>query len=325
MSGTTSEPYDEIELPAARSNRPVTLAHRVEYALALALGGFFRIIGVDAASTVGGGFLRAVGPMIAPIHRRGVVNLRLAFPEMSEAEIGAVLRDVWENIGRTAAEFSHLGRFAFEAGGRVVIEGREKFDAVITGGKPAVFISGHFANWEVMPIVMHAVGLDYGFIYRAANNPLVDGLIIKTRGKVMTRRQMPKGRRGGRDMIETLKSGASLAMLVDQKLTSGGIASPLFGRSAMTAPAAARLALKFRAPVIPVEIERVRGATFRVIVGDPLTFVPSGEAVADTQALTDRINLEIERMIRARPGQWLWLHRRWGKEIAADAGEVKSR
>lgn len=310
-----SDAADEIELPAARSNRPVTFAHRVEYALALTLGGFFRLVGVDAASAIAGRFLRVVGPMIGPIHRRGVANLQLAFPEMSAADISATLRDVWENIGRTGAEFSHLEKFDPDIGGRVTIVGREKLDAIIAGERPAVFVSGHFANWEVIPRTMHAAGVDYAFVFRAANNPLVDALIIRTRAKVMSRRQIPKGKRGGRDLIDSLKSGVSLALLVDQKLTSG-IPSPLFGRPAMTAPAAARLALKFGAPVITIGIERISGARFRLTVGDPIPMEVSGDAVADTQSLTDRINLEIERMIRQRPGQWLWLHRRWGKDVA---------
>ncbi len=309
-----SEAAEEITLPAPRSNRPVTLAHRGEYALALAVGGFFRVVGVDAASAIAGGFLRAIGPLIGPIHRRGLVNLRIAFPNWTDAEIAATLRNVWENLGRTAAEFSHLDCFSPDSGFRVQVEGREKFAAVIASGKPAIFVSGHFANWEVMSIVMQAVGLDYGVIYRAANNPLVDGLIIRTRAKVMSRRQIPKGKRGGRDMIEALRSGASLAMLVDQKLTSGGVPSLFFGRPAMTAPAPARLALKFDAPIIPLEIERTRGAHFRLTVNNPIAFEPTGDVNADTQALTDRINQELERMIRARPGQWLWLHRRWGKD-----------
>lgn len=309
-----SEALDDIELPAPRSNRPVTMLHRIEYALALALGGAFRLVGVDAASALAGRFLRAAGPLIGPIHQRGVANLRLAFPEMSAAEVQAVLRDAWENLGRTAAEFSHLGAFHPDEGGRIETVGRAKFDAVIASGSPAIFVSAHIANWEVMPVFMHAAGLDYAFVYRAANNPLVDGLIIRTRGAAMSRRQIPKGKRGGRDLIEALKAGASLAMLVDQKLTSGGIASPFFGVPAMTAPAAARLALKFGAPVIPIRNERLAGARFRIIVGDPIAFEPSGDANADAQALTDRINLEIETMIRHQPGQWLWFHRRWGKQ-----------
>ncbi|MDZ7629718.1 MAG: lysophospholipid acyltransferase family protein [Parvularculaceae bacterium] len=307
---------EDIELPEPRSNRPVTLMHRIEYALALTLGAFFRVLGVDAASAIAGGFMRRLGPLIGPITTRGRANLHLAFPDWSDKEVDAVLRDVWENIGRTGAEFSHLAAFDPDAGDRADIVGREKFEAVKASGKPAIFVSGHFANWEIMPRLMHAAGLDYAFVYRAANNPLIDALIIRERAKVMSRRQTPKGKRGGRDLIEALKAGVSLAMFVDQKLTSG-IPSPLFGRPAMTAPAAARLALKYGAPVMPVELERLGGARFRLTVGDALDFTPTGDANADTQALTDRINLELERMIRARPGQWLWFHRRWGKNIGA--------
>ncbi len=309
-----SEAAEEIELPAPRSNRPVTMLHRVEYALALLLGGLFRVIGLDAASALAGGFMRIVGPLIGPIHERGRATLKIAFPDWSRVDIETTLRAAWENIGRTAAEFSHLEKFDPDKGGRVEIAGRERFDAVIASGEPALFVSGHFANWEVTPRTMHAAGVDYCFVYRAANNPLVDGLIIRTRGKVMSRRQIPKGRRGGRDMLEALKAGVSLAMYVDQKLTSGGIPSPLFGRPAMTAPAAARLALKYGAPVIPVALARLGGARFRMTVGAPLKVALTGDANTDVQALTDRINLEIERMIRAAPGQWLWFHRRWGKD-----------
>lgn len=311
-----SETADEIALPAPRANRPVTLLHRVEYALALTLGGFFRLIGVDAASALAGGFMRAVGPLIGPIHKRGVTNVKIAFPEWSAAQVEETLREAWENIGRTAAEFSHLEKFDPDAGGRVEIVGREKFRAVIAGGKPAIFISGHFANWEVAPRAMHAAGVDYCLVYRAANNPLIDGLIIRTRGAVMSRRQIPKGKRGARDLLEALHAGVSLAMYVDQKLTSGGVASPLFGRPAMTAPAAARLALKYGAPVIPVYLARLNGARFRLTVDDAMPVAPSGDMTADVQALTDRINLEIERMVRAAPGGWLWFHRRWGKDAA---------
>ena len=306
---------EEIALPAARADRQVTFANRAEYALALILGAFFRLVGVDAASAIAGKFTRAVGPMIGPIQNRGRVNLNIAFPDMPETQKRAILCESWENLGRTAAEFAHLEKFDPDAApSRVDVAGCEKFEAIAQGGAPAIFISGHFANWEVGSIVMHALGVDYGVIYRAANNPLIDGLIIRERARVMSRRQIPKGKRGGRDMIEALKTGASLALLVDQKLNTGGVPSPFFGKAAMTAPAAARLSLKYSAPLIPIEIERIDGARFRVTAHEAIAFSPSGDLNADTQMLTDAINREIEKLIRKRPGQWLWLHRRWGKE-----------
>ena len=305
---------DEIELPAPRSNRPVTMLHRFEYGLVLMLGAFFRMIGLDAASALAGGFMRVAGPFIGAVHRRGEVNLRIAFPDWSEAQIEKTLRAAWENIGRTAGEFPHLRKFHSDAGGRVELIGREKIDAVIASGKPVVFVSGHFANWEVTPRTLHAAGLDYCFVYRPANNPLVDGLIIRTRGAVMSRRQIPKGRRGGRDMLEALAAGVSLAMYVDQKLNSGGVPTALFGKPAMTATAPARMALRFGAPVLPVDLVRLDGARFRMTIGEPLDFTPTGDTNADVEALTLRINREIERMARSAPGQWLWFHRRWGKD-----------
>ncbi len=306
---------EEIAEPPARGGRKATLANHAEYALAIALGLFFRTVGIDAASSIAGRLTRTLGPLIGPISNRARINLKIAFPDLSRQAVEAIIGDVWENLGRTTAEFAHLSKLDPDAGdARVEVAGRDKIEAVASGAKPAIFVSGHFANWEVMSIALHALGVRYVVIYRAANNPLIDALIIRERSKVMSRWQIPKGKRGGRDIIAALKAGASLGMLIDQKLTSGGVASPFFGKDAMTAPAAARLALKYSAPVIPIEIERLDGARFRVTARDAISFSPSGDINADTQALTDRFNLEIERMIRKRPGQWLWLHRRWPKE-----------
>jgi len=101
---------------------------------------------------------------------------------------------------------------------------------------------------------------------------------------------------------------------VDQKLNSG-ISVPFMGLPAMTAPAAARLALKYDAPLIQIELQRLKGAHFRFTVHDPLAFTPTGDTTADVEALTIKINEALEAQIRANPGQWLWFHRRWPKEL----------
>ena len=303
----------EIELPKRRSNRPITLMHRIEYGLALGLFAIFRLIGVDASSSLAGGFMGMLGPHLRSLSKRAEDNLKKAFPEWSETKIKRTTKEVWINLGRTAAEFAHLDKFRpFEEGGRVNVSGEDRLRAIAAGDGPVILISGHFANWEVMPVLFHRTGLRYSVVYRAANNPLIDELIIENRAAVMTRHQIPKGKRGGRALIETLKSGRSLAMLVDQKLNDG-IEAPFMGRPAMTAPAAARLALKFNLPVVPVSIERKNGAHFHVTICEPIRFEPAGDTTQDVLTLTTQINAELEKQIRARPGQWLWLHRRWPK------------
>jgi KDO2-lipid IV(A) lauroyltransferase len=99
-------------------------------------------------------------------------------------------------------------------------------------------------------------------------------------------------------------------MLVDQKLNDG-IAVPFFGRDAMTAPALARLALRFGSPVLPVRVERLPRARFRVVVEPPIRYQRSGDAARDTLALMTQVNQVLERWIRAKPDHWFWLHRRW--------------
>ncbi|MBT8473233.1 MAG: lysophospholipid acyltransferase family protein, partial [Marinicaulis sp.] len=314
----------EIALPERRSNRPITLGHRVEFIIARILLGFFRVIGIDAASFIAGKFLRITGPLIRPASRRGEENLRMAFPDWSDKKINAVMKDVWENLGRTGAEYAHLDKLHVSGENpRIISEGRDRVVDAFKNTNRAVFVTGHFANWEVSGIAAHQQELKFAVIYRALNNPLLDEWIIEKRGQVMTRRQIPKGIAGARPLIDALKQDYSLAFLADQKLNTGGIRVPFMGFDAMTAPAAARIAVRFNLPVIPNVVERLNGAYFKVTSYDPIEFLPSGDLVGDVEALTIKINEFLETEIRKNPGQWLWLHRRWaikGEPGAANGG-----
>lgn len=313
MSADGQNAPDEITLPARRADRPITAAHYAEFFLLKSLFFMFRIIGLTSSSFIAGKFCRYVGPLISAISNRGRDNLRLVFADWDRAQINHTLKDVWENLGRTTGEFAHLTKLTPTAPStKVEVRGQEKLNAIAAGKGPVIFVSGHLANWELMSIAFHEAGIDYGVVYRAANNPLVDDLIINERAKVMSRRQIPKGPRGARSLVETLKAGRSLAMLVDQKLNDG-IEAPFMGHGAMTAPTPARLALKFGVPLVPVSIEREPGPNFTITIHDPIEFTPTGNIDDDTIALTGHVNDAIGSMIRANPGQWLWLHRRWPK------------
>lgn len=307
-----------IALPERRANRPVTAGHRIEYGLMRVFLRFFRLLGVDRASAFSGRALRFIGPKLRSISRRGENNLRLIYPDWSDEKVRAVIADVWENLGRTAAEYAHLDRFHVDGEApRIISEGVENILPVFDDPGRAVFVSGHFANWEISGITANQLGLRFGVIYRALNNPLVDDFMIAKRARVTTRRQIPKGLAGARPMIDLLKEDISLAFLSDQKLNTGGIEVPFMGRPAMTAPAAARIALRFGLPIIPISTERLDGARFKVTTHRPIPFEPSGDLPADVAALTILINEALEKDIHARPGQWLWFHRRWTMKAPA--------
>lgn len=310
----TPPPNDEFDLPEARSNRPVRLSHRIEYAAARAILGLSSLLGLDRASALYGSALGAIGPRLRSISRRGEDNLRLIYPDWDDQKIRSVIKEVWTNLGRVGAEYPHLEKISTRGDApRITVSGVEDMMAAYERAGRAVFVTGHFANWEVAGITAHELGLPFGVVYRALNNPLLDAWIIRKRGAVMTRRQIPKGAAGARAMIDLLKDGASIAFLADQKLNTGGIRVPFMGYEAMTAPAAARIAVRFSLPVIPITVARADGARFHVTVRPPIDFAPQGDLAADVERLTILINKALERDVRARPGDWLWLHRRWGE------------
>ncbi len=105
--------------------------------------------------------------------------------------------------------------------------------------------------------------------------------------------------------------------MTDQK-TNEGIAAPFFGREAMTTPAPAMLALKLGSVLLPACNERLPGSRFRMTIHPPLAFTPTGDQDRDVHALTCLINDQVEKMVRSRPSQWLWIHRRWPTSRAQD-------
>jgi len=286
------------------------LRYGAEAALFLAFMGFFRLIGVDAASAVGGFIGREIFARTR-VTQRARDNLVLAFPEKSAAEHNAIIRTMWDNLGRTVAEYAHLDKFDLHGPDpRIQVNNVEEIEKVL--GKGVLIVSGHFANWEIMPIAASRYGMDGAIVYRPPNNPYVDRYISRARARKGYAEQISK-HQGTRRIFTLLRGGKAILLLADQK-TNEGIAIPFFGRDAMTTPAPAALALKLKVPMIFASNKRLGGARFAVTVYPPLELVPSGDDDADMRAMTTAINLRLEEMVRADPGQWLWIHRRWPSE-----------
>jgi len=171
-----------------------------------------------------------------------------------------------------------------------------------------IVFSGHIANWEIGMLAGTQYGISVSQIYRAANNPLMDRMIARFRGN--QGEFIPKGAVAARRAIIALREGQHLGLLADQKMNDG-IPVPFFGRPAMTAPALAVLALRFDCDVLPLRVERLDGARFRVTVFPALPLPRSGDPHADAAALMTEVNKTLEAWIRDRPEQWLWVHRRW--------------
>ena len=276
------------------------------------VSGLVRLLPIDAASAFWGSLFKLLGPLTST-HRTVLRNLRLAFPDWDDAARRRLATAQWENVGRVLIEFFMMDRIMSDPG-RVELIGQEKLDQLKAGGRPIVFVSGHFANWEVMAACKTIAGIEGVLAYRGANNPYIDAKMRESRRRYGVTLFAPKSVEGGRAVMAALRDGLSVGVLSDQKYYEG-LRVPFFGHLAPTQHAPVRWAMRFHAHLQTGWVERTRGARFRVYVGDEIPLPPEGGAAADVEAGVAAINAFIERRARARPWEYWWVHRRFPNQL----------
>jgi KDO2-lipid IV(A) lauroyltransferase len=285
-------------------------------ALTLGLLKALRFVNPDTMANLAGGFLRGIGPWL-PEHRTGRANLAAAFPEKSPAEIEAILRGVWENLGRIGAEFAHLDRlWDFdpdhpERHGRIEIapEAMERFKQLLYDGKPALIFAAHLANWELPAICAATYKLDSAVLYRRPNIAGISEWLTDTRAVSMGE-LIPTGLDAPVRLAKALERGAHVGMLVDQHF-SRGVDVTFFGRPAKTNPLLARLARHFHCPIHGTRIIRLAGNRFRAELTEEIAPARDALGEIDIAGTMQIVTNVIEGWVREHPEQWLWLHRRW--------------
>ena len=315
----------DSQSPQANGSR-LSLSEKLRYgaeaAVFFAFMALFRILGLDKASRLGGWIGRNIFPLLPP-DRVARANLALAFPEKSIDEHNEIRRVMWDNLGRVVGEYPHLGAFSPKGEDpRIGYSFPPGVTAEKLMGKPLMFLSGHFANWEMMPILAHQVGFEAATVVRPPNNPYVADWVARQR-RINGPTTLIAKHNAARSMLSQLRGDKSLCMLVDQKLREG-IAVPFFGRDAMTTPAPAALALKTGAHIVIASNRRLPGARFHVTVHEVVDFMPTGDDTKDTQALTALVTARLETIIREDPGQWLWIHNRWPTQRDIELTKAKA-
>jgi KDO2-lipid IV(A) lauroyltransferase len=284
----------------------------------IAAGGLRGLRRLDRRRTADflGAFLRRVGPFL-PEHRTGQANLRAAFPDRSPAEIEAILRGVWENLGRFAAEFAHLDRMTIDdpaAPGPHDIEYDDaslaRFEALRASGKPALLFAAHLANWELPPLVAHRYGLDASVLYRRPNLGAIADAVVDIRAGCMGT-LLPSGLDAPVLLANALEKGGIAGMLIDQ-YDRRGVDVTFFGRVARTSPLLARLARQIECPIYGTRIIRLPdGNRFRIELTPPVTPIRDADGRINIEGTMQAVTNVIERWVRDHPEQWLWVHRRW--------------
>lgn len=281
--------------------------------IAVALLRITRWFDPDKSADVFGLIARHIGPWLLE-HKRARENLIAAFPEKSAAEIEAVLSEVWDNLGRVAAEFAHIDRIFDRdnpSNGRIDFSPRtnELFEQLRDDGKGALLFSAHLANWELPALAGPAFDVPSAILFRRPNIAAVDRAIEKIRGvnmgtMIATTRDAPLR------LAQALQDGVHVGMLVDQFYDRGAQLS-FFGRPARTNMTLARVARHVECPIHGVRVIRLPGRRFRIDITEAIEPARDAKGQIDLNGTMQTINDVIEGWVREYPGQWLWLHRRW--------------
>lgn len=286
------------------------ITNYLEYILVMITITIIRILGIDNASYIIGNLARIIGPL----HKSSLVaqkNLKLAFPKWSKQKINDTVKDVWENLGRTAAELPFISKLPNqEIKKRIKIN--NKYLLSQFHDKPVILVGGHFANWEMATRSFLTQKLNPVIIYRKANNPLINDLILSLRANQKID-HIPKGQESAIKILKALKQNRSVALLIDQKLNTGTKANFL-GKEAMTTNMPAKLALKLNIPIIYGRIKRNNGAYFTLSLTQ-ITLPTNKNTEQSTQKITQDLNNLIEKDAKTHPGQWFWVHKRFDKKF----------
>jgi len=263
-----------------------------------------------------GAAMRRIGPLFKE-HRLARANLRIAYPEKSDAEIEQILAGVWDNLGRIAVEFAHLDEFCVEGVGRqtpdvitYAPEATERYRRMLDRGKPMLGFAAHLANWELPAVVAKVLVDRSAVLYRRPNIRSVSDIIVKLREPLMGE-LIPTGLEAPLKLARLIQSGTHVGMLVDQHFTKG-VEVTFFGRRCLANPLIALLARQTEAPIHGLRVVRKPdGNSFSVDITDPVEPARDADGRIDIKGTMQAITAVVEGWVREHPEQWLWLHHRW--------------
>ena len=282
-----------------------------EFISIISLFCIFRIIGLSNASYLGSIMGRVIGPLF---RSKNIIkqNIKNGLGEVDKKRETEIINGMWSNIGRTFAEYVFLKDFKFNKTNfdHIKINGTNYLNEIKNNNEPAIFYSGHFANFELMAMELDKFGIKCAAIYRPLNNFFLNPLMEYLRMKYICPNQIPKGRMGMREIISKVKDGYSIALMVDQRVSEGP-RTPFFNKPAHTTTIPAQLALKYNCKLVPISLERKEGPNFEMTIHEPYKIEKTGNDEEDTKNITLKINQIIEKMIITNPKQWIWSHNRW--------------
>ena len=216
-----------------------------------------------------------------------------------------IVKAMWRNYGMTFIEYIYLNHF-YKKNSHIILEGNEIIAEIIKEQKPVIFISGHFANFELMSMEITKKNIPLATIYRPLNNFFLNPFMEYLRKKYVCKNQIKKGINGVRETINYINTNHSIALMIDQRVSEGDKID-FFNHSALTTTLPAQLSIKFNLEIVPVFIKRTKNNDFVLEFQNKI----NPRNFSSKIDLSKKLNEVLEKMVVKNPDQWIWTHNRW--------------
>ena len=263
------------------------------------------IIGYKNGSNLGDFIGRLFGPIFRS--KKLIENNLEQSGIVDKKNYNKIISKIYGNYGRILAEYPFLKAFRNNKLNKFIeIDGLENLNKIKREKRRAVFISGHFNNFELMALQIEKAGINLCAIYRPLNNVFLNKTMEEIRENFICKNQIKKGRSGTRQIIENIKKGNSVALMIDQRVREG-IKINFFGKPASTTTIPAQLIKKYKCDLVPIYIERRKNNYFKMFVSEPIK-IGDNKSIKE---ITEHLNKILEKMILKNVDQWIWTHDRW--------------
>ena len=248
-------------------------------------------------------------------HRHiAAVNLKIAFPELTDVERSLIARKSFQNTGMNLLELSRFSSLTPDNISSFAEydpnQGLENYKAAIAQGKGILYLTGHFSSWELLPSAHALHGYPLSFVTRPLDNAPLDKYLLDLRESKGNR--VINKRNSARQILKNLASGSTAGILMDQNTSlQEGMFVEFFGIPAATSTSVALFALRTDAPVLPGYLTPMRNGRYTIKFLPPVNVVRTGDMSRDLEINTRRFNDILEGIVREQPESWLWGHKRW--------------
>ena len=263
-----------------------------------------KLIGLTLSRILFSFIFKKIGPIIKS---KKIVNKNLLkfSNDLSYQKKKEIISSMWSNYGMTFVEYVFLNTFR-KKNLHISISGEKILDEISINNKPVIFVSGHFANFELMSMEITKKNIALATIYRPLNNIFLNPYMEYLRKKYICKNQIKKGHKGIKEIVEYIKNKKSIALMIDQRVSEGERIN-FFGEKALTTTLPAQLAFKYNLDIVPIFIERKENNLFKMQLYNPIK-------INDFKTKLDvsiKLNQILETMIIKNPNQWIWTHDRW--------------